>query len=666
MGRDSKVEFIGPQPGKQEMFLASPCDVVIYGGAAGGGKSWGLLLSPLPYRKVKGFNCIFFRRTFPEITNPGGLWDEASELYMKLGAKPRGKPDYSIYFDVSKCVFRHLEYEKDMYSHQGGQYCMICFDELTLFTEAQFLYLMTRNRSGCGVWPRMRATCNPEADSWVKKWIQWWLDEKTGIPIEERCGQPRYFTYEDKKIQFVDKDWRHPENPAIGPKSLTFIPAKLDDNPKMLIKNPRYKADLLTQSKIDRERLLYGNWNARAEDGMFFYDWFEIKDELPTPTSRKIRVYDRAATEKDYNNPNPDYTAGPMGYLSGDILMIEDLKHFRDTPAGNEKKILKAAEIDGRDVEIVLEQEPASAGKDSIYNYKERVLKNFVVRSFRPSGNRTDHAKPLSALAERRKLWLKRGPWNKAFIDEFVGFPPPKDSGHDDIVCAVSQLYVELCQECRIIPGYSSANLTDQKNFPTGMDYVVLFQEKDLRLYGCFIRWDFVNKELYVMDEVVLQTFTIPQLKALIKERCPGTFIGHCNDFMNSGGDSVARLLAREKMQFIETSKFNDEGSIPIVSMMFQTKQIRIHQKCVETDRQVRTWMLDGNKPSNVRVGCAKCILMVVSDLRDKRKIQPPEPPKPYSRESHAAREMFERKMGSQQQNIPTTGYSRKLRHWQV
>jgi phage terminase large subunit-like protein len=661
------VNNIGPQPGKQELFLASPCDITIYGGSAGSGKSYGLLLLPLYYRGVKDFNCIMFRRTYAEITNPGGLWDEATKLYSKIGGKPRGKPEYTVYFPKSKVVFSHLEHEGDIYRHQGGQYCVICFDELTLFTEQMFLYLMTRNRSSCGVWPRMRATCNPEADSWVKKWIQWWLDEKTGLPIEERCGVPKYFTYENKTLLFVDKDWRHPDNPSIGPKSLTFIPAKLDDNPKMLEVNPRYKADLLMQSKIDRERLLYGNWNARAEDGMFDYDWFEIEDNLPAPTSRRLRVYDRAATEKDKNNPNPDFTAGPEGYLSGDVLVVEDLQHFRASAADNEKRILKTAKIDGRDVEILIEREPASSGKDSIYYYKEKVLKDYVVRDFSPIGksHRTDYAKPLSSLAERRKIVLKRAPWNKAFIGEFVAFPPPKDSGHDDIVCATIQLYNELLQENRIIPGYSSKNLIDQKNFPKGMDYVILYQERDLRLYGCFIRWDFVNKELYVYDEIVLQSFTIQQLKKLIKERCPGKFIGHCNDFMNTGGDSVARLLAREQMPFVESGRFNDEGCIPVVSMMFQTKQIKVHVKCVETDRQLRTWMLDNNKPSQLRVGCAKSILLAVSDLRDKKRIQPPEPPKPYSRESQMAREAFERSIG-EPVNIPKTGYSQRLRHWQA
>ncbi len=658
------IENIGPQEGKQEAFLASTADIVIYGGSAGSGKSYSLLLMPLYYTDVPGFNAIIFRRTFSEITTPGGLWDGAQEVYNKVGGKCRGKPEYTASWSSgAKVVFRHLEYESDVNSHHGGQYCFIGFDELCTFTRHQFFYLMSRNRSGCGVKPFIRATCNPDSESWVKPLIQWWLDEDTGFPIEERSGVIKYFTAEGNELKWVDKDWRDPRDPRIGPKSFTFIPALMDDNPILVKANPEYKASLLSLSKVDRDRLLYGNWNSKPEDGMFKPEWFVIKDELPVATTRKIRVWDRANTEKDEKNRNPDYTAGIKGFLSGDTLCIEDLQHFRASPAKNEEILKATAEADGRDTEIEIEREPASSGKDVFYHYRDRILKDFIVRDYKPDGKRTALAATIAAKAERRRIWLKNAPWNKAFINELGNFPPSSGAGHDDITIATAQLDKALSQELRVISGYSSKNLTDQKVLPEGIDYAAFFQEKDLRLYGCFFRWDYKARILYCYDEVVMQGFTIPQVKQVILDKCRGIATIHCNDMMNKEGDSVARLLARENVILTESPRFNDEGSVAVVSQMFATMNIFISVICVETDRQIRSWMLDGGKPQDTRIGCAKCLCMVISDLRDKKKIEPPPPPKPYSREK-IADSVVPTGVTVGKTTVPTVGYSRRSRHW--
>ena len=80
---------ISAQPGPQTAFLQTAADICIYGGAAGGGKTVGLILEPLRHvRRVPGFTAVFFRRTTPQITNPGGLWDESESFYPRLGGIP--------------------------------------------------------------------------------------------------------------------------------------------------------------------------------------------------------------------------------------------------------------------------------------------------------------------------------------------------------------------------------------------------------------------------------------------------------------------------------------------------------------------------------------------------------------------------------------------------
>src|SRR6266481_7163452 len=90
---------IAPQPGPQTDFLRTPADICIYGGAAGGGKTVGLILEPLRYvSRVPGFTAVFFRRTTPQITNPGGLWDESVNFYPR---SPR----------ADKIKFSHLQFD---------------------------------------------------------------------------------------------------------------------------------------------------------------------------------------------------------------------------------------------------------------------------------------------------------------------------------------------------------------------------------------------------------------------------------------------------------------------------------------------------------------------------------------------------------------------------
>ena len=162
---------IRPQPGPQEAFLACPADICIYGGAAGGGKTYGLLMTALRYKNVGGYNCKIFRRTYKQVFSPGGLWDEALKMYHALrGAQPRISESQWLFKDkydriVSKVLFRHLGSDAGVYDYQGSQMCGLCFDELTHFTEFQFFYMLSRNRSLCGVKPYVRATCNPDADS---------------------------------------------------------------------------------------------------------------------------------------------------------------------------------------------------------------------------------------------------------------------------------------------------------------------------------------------------------------------------------------------------------------------------------------------------------------------------------------------------------------------
>src|SRR5215469_17003381 len=270
----SNTATISPQPGPQTAFLQTSADICIYGGAAGGGKTVALLIAPLRYvSRVPNFTVVCFRRTMPQITNPGGLWDETQNLYPRTGGMPHLGPREWRWPRGGKIKFSHLQFDSTVYGWQGAQIALICFDELTHFSRHQFFYMVSRNRSTCGVRPYIRATCNPDADSWVADFLAWWLDPETGFPIPERAGVLRYYVRVGDKIEWAARPedlMQHlpgMEAPPPGfelprPLSVTFIPASVFDNPALLQVNPEY-VTWRSLPLLECERLLGGNWKIR-------------------------------------------------------------------------------------------------------------------------------------------------------------------------------------------------------------------------------------------------------------------------------------------------------------------------------------------------------------------------------------------------------------------
>lgn len=288
---------IGPQVGPQTAFLSTSADIAIYGGSAGGGKTWGLLMEPLRHIHNPGFGAVFFRRTTVQVRNEGGLWDESEKLYPLLGAAPK---EHVLSWDFpagATISFAHLEHDKTVQNWQGSQIPLICFDELTHFSAKQFWYMVSRNRSMCGVRPYIRATCNPDAGSWVATFIAWWLDPDTGLPIPERSGVLRWFVRVNDVLIWADSPeeltgyMALDENGEMAPipaKSVTFIPAKLTDNKLLMAADPGYMANLMSLPTVERERLLGGNWKIKNTEGLVFTNWRVMEFETPPDAVRRF------------------------------------------------------------------------------------------------------------------------------------------------------------------------------------------------------------------------------------------------------------------------------------------------------------------------------------------------------------------------------------------
>ncbi len=119
-----------PQPGPQETFLDADAQIAIYGGAAGGGKTWALLHEAGRHVDKPGFSAVVFRRTTVQIRNPGGLWDESAKHYPAKGGKPFSATLEWRCPSGARVKFAYLEHDKTVLEWQGAQLPLICFDEL--------------------------------------------------------------------------------------------------------------------------------------------------------------------------------------------------------------------------------------------------------------------------------------------------------------------------------------------------------------------------------------------------------------------------------------------------------------------------------------------------------------------------------------------------------
>lgn len=245
--------------------------------------SFAMLLEALRDINNPYFNAAIFRKEKKDFDN---LEKESNHLYSQYGRYNKSQSDMTWYFNrggtlsffhFSDTVFDFKE------RFRGKQYSYIAIDEIPQMEYAKFKFLMTSNRNARGIRNRMVGTCNPDPDSWVRKFIDWWIGED-GLPIDERDGVIRYCfmdgdtpnsiywgdtpeeVYEQCK-SIIDKHWK-PEFDELGYdkvtmyiKSVTFIRGKLEENIKLIGSDPNYVSSLVQQDEEQRARDLDGNWN---------------------------------------------------------------------------------------------------------------------------------------------------------------------------------------------------------------------------------------------------------------------------------------------------------------------------------------------------------------------------------------------------------------------
>ena len=455
-----KIE-VKPQSGPQEKCIRSAANIIIYGGAAGGGKTWSELAFPLRYIDVKGFGCVIFRKNSNQITNEGGLWDNARDMYAGIPGAECHKGEMAWVFrddngeQLSRISFRHIERDEEVHNYQGAQICGIEFDELTHISKYAFFYMLSRNRSMCGVQPYVLATCNPEADSWVADFVSWWIDQDTGYAIPERSGVVRWMIRRDDKIYWADKKIElinqfnlQTEEEMMEPKSVTFIASSVYDNKAMLKVNPQYLANLKALPEVERERLLYGNWKIKPSGGLYFKR-IQVNMIMAEPEDIQFvcRAWDLAATSDKESN-DPDFTSGVlMGIRPNKSIVVLDVINQR-IPAGEvENLILNTAMMDrkkyGYKYVIRIPQDPGAAGKIVAAAYVKKLM-GYSVKVAPVTGSKILRATPFAAQWQNGNVSVMVAEWNEMYFTQLEFFP---DSKHDDMVDASSDSFNELSEK---------------------------------------------------------------------------------------------------------------------------------------------------------------------------------------------------------------------------
>lgn len=289
MMTESKTIEFTPQPGGQQRFLSKIyVDEVLYGGAAGPGKSWALVFDALgtqyihtplgkPAYQIPDYRAALFRRKTTQFSK---LIDEGKKLYAPLGAeltyKRTGDPGPSFNFPSGARIFIcHMESEDNKEDHQGIEYQYCGFDELTQFTVTQYMYLFSRLRSTVKhLNARMRATTNPTGSGliWVKKrFVQ-------NGSLELTPNKLYYFEPDRENDIEVNPTGKIVTNKTKYAKSRMFIPGLLYENKILMDADPFYELNIRSMGKQYEEALLEGNWDAFSGD--FFSDFNKSKMEV--------------------------------------------------------------------------------------------------------------------------------------------------------------------------------------------------------------------------------------------------------------------------------------------------------------------------------------------------------------------------------------------------
>ena len=380
---------------KQTAFLLMNNKEVLYGGAAGGGKSVAQLAAALQYVDMPGYAAILFRKTYSDLALPGALIDISKEWLMPFVEKKEVKwseKDKKYTFPSGSTLnFGYLESGNDCYRYQGAEFQYIGIDEVTQIAPFNYRYMFSRLRRvvDLEIPLRFRATTNPGGEFGEYYYQRFFVEGKDNGRI--------------------------------------FISAGLQDNPH--IDQEAYIEALQELDPIEKERLLNGNWEIKTQGDLLSRHWFTIVPYTEVPAvAKRVRYWDMASTDpkrrKSKDKREPDWTVGfKMAHYQG-MYWIEDIVRVQKSPHEVEQIVEKTAEADGYSVAIRMEKEPGSSGDITIDAYARGVLRGYDFLGVTSTGSKIERVRSASAAAQNGKILISNHCRNiLPFFDEADTFP---------------------------------------------------------------------------------------------------------------------------------------------------------------------------------------------------------------------------------------------------
>lgn len=392
-----------PTPKQRAFLLMNDTKEILYGGAAGGGKSVAQLMGALQFVDIPGYSAILFRKTYADLSLPGALIDLSKQWLMPFveSNEVRWSEKEKQYTFPSGATlnFGYLESDNDCYRYQGAEFQYIGMDECTHISPSNYRYMFSRLRKkkDMQVPLRFRATCNPGG----------------------QYGEYYYQRF------FVEGS----ENGRI------FISAGLSDNPHLDAE--AYREALQELDPIEREQLLNGNWEIKANGDLFDRHWFQIVPHHEIPSgAQHVRFWDLAGTDpskrRGKNKREPDWSVGfKLAHYQG-MYWIEDIVRVQKKPHELEELISGTASVDGTSCVIRMEQEPGSSGIITIDHYARKVLNGYNFAGVPSTGSKVERARAASAAAQAGRVFISDRCRNMLpFMDEADLFPY---GAHDDTI----------------------------------------------------------------------------------------------------------------------------------------------------------------------------------------------------------------------------------------
>jgi len=379
---------------------------VLYGGSAGGGKSEYLLFWASLYASKPDSHVMLFRRTFADLALDGALLDRAKQWWLPRGVRYESQQHRFVFPSGATVSFGYLHAQDDRYRYQGTELTGVGFDEAGQLRPEDMTYLASRVRAAPG------------------------SQVPLGIRYASNPGGPAHDFLKQRFVRGGDPE-------------AVYLPARLTDNP--FIDQTEYRRFLARLDPIERARLEDGDWDVLTSGGFFEVEKIGLPPDRAEAARARVRAWDLAATP-DAPGTDPDYTVGILMAEQADgQFTVEEMQRFRAGPAEVEARIGRTAQRDGRDVIVVVEQEPGSSGVLVRRQLATGILRGFRYRSERHTGRKWDRAKPLAAaIANQLVEWAPAAGRLDALAELRAFQEDPKAYAHDDIVDACAMAYNEL------------------------------------------------------------------------------------------------------------------------------------------------------------------------------------------------------------------------------